>query len=152
MKSLTKCIFILLCLTLLSSSQLFGQEWSAEQKEVLKNMETIFELFANKDLEGGMDYFHDDFITWANVDSLPGNKASLGKNISNTMEKIKNFTYDIKPVAIKIHGNVAIVCYNESVQFNYLDGNVWNQNRRQIDIYMKERDKWVAIGNFPTVD
>ena len=90
MKSLTKCIFIVLCLTLLSSSQLFGQKWSAEQKEVLETMKTRNDLFAQKDIEGGMEYAHDDGISWASVDSLPSNKASFRNDAENFMEKVKN--------------------------------------------------------------
>ena len=152
MKTLTKSILIVLCLTLLSSSQLFGQEWSAEQKEVLENMKTRNDIFAQKDIDGGMEYIHDNVISWVSVDSLPKNKTTLRNNISKTFETLKNFTYDIKPVAIKIYGNTAIICYYASFQFNFLDGTERIQNTRSTEICMKEGDKWVGIGNVDIVD
>ena len=44
MKSFVKFVLLTLCLTLLTSVQLFGQEWSEKQKEVWKNVEKYWDL------------------------------------------------------------------------------------------------------------
>jgi hypothetical protein len=50
MKNLTKSILMVLCLTLLSSAQLFGQEWSEKQKEVLTAVENWWQAWADGDI------------------------------------------------------------------------------------------------------
>ena len=59
-----KYIIIVLCLTSITSAQLFGQEWSAQQKEVWKNVQTYWDLDAKRDIEGFMSYFHSDYCGW----------------------------------------------------------------------------------------
>jgi len=75
MKTITKSMIIAVCITLSISSQLVGQDWSEEQKEVCKNVETYMDLRVKGDLEGFMDYIHDDYSGWTIGDPLPGNKA-----------------------------------------------------------------------------
>jgi len=147
MKTLTKSILIVLCITLLSSSQLFGQEWSEEQKEVWKNVETYWDLGVKKDLEGFMDYFHDDFIGWSNHKALPNNKASRHKSVSHSFETTTVLIQDLQPVAIKIYDNVAIVHYYYSEVSKDVEGKENNESGRWTDILMKQGDKWVMIGD-----
>ena len=147
MKTLSKSILLIVCITLLSSAQLFGQEWSAEQKEVWKNVETYWDLGAKKDLEGFMDYFHDDFIGWSNRNALPNNKASRRKSISHSFETTTVLIQELQPVAIIIHGNVAIVHYYYSEVSKDVEGKENNESGRWTDILMKQGDKWVMIGD-----
>ena len=147
MTTLTKSILIVLCITLLSSAQLFGQEWSAEQKEVWKNVETYWDLYAKGDLEGFMGYIHTDYSGWNNQDALPINKALIGKNVVHEFKTFKVLLYNIQPVAIKIHGDVAIVQYYWSNVIKETEGKEINQKGRWTDILMKQGDKWVLIGD-----
>ena len=147
MKTLTKSILIVLCITLLSSAQLFGQEWSEEQKEVWKNVETYNHLYVKGDLEGFMSYFHDDFIGWSNQNALPQNKAKVRKIMVHEYKTTKTLISDIQPVAIKIHDNVAIVQYYYSLVLQDAEGKEKNDNGRWTDILMKQGDKWVMIGD-----
>ena len=147
MKSITKCILIVLCITLLSTTQLFGQEWSEEQKEVWKNVETYWDLGVKEDLEGIMGYFHDDFIGWSNRRALPNNKASRRKSMSHSFETTTVLIQELQPVAINIHGNVAIVHYYYSELSKDVEGKENNASGRWTDILMKEGDKWLLIAD-----
>ena len=147
MKTLTKSILIVLCITLLSSAQLFGQEWSEEQKEVWKNVETRWEdLEAKQYLEVALAIIHDDCSIWYNQDALPINKATLHKLVVPFRETTKIVIQDIQPVAIKIYDNVAIVHFYYSRIIKNAEGQETNQSGRVTDILMKEGDKWVIIG------
>ena len=64
MKTLSKSILIVLCITLLTSVQLYGQEWSEEQQEVWQALENFFELRTNNDAEGIKALIHKDFVGW----------------------------------------------------------------------------------------
>jgi ketosteroid isomerase-like protein len=130
-----------------TSTQLFGQEWSEEQKEVWKQVETIFDLYVKKDLEGIMDCIHDEFIGWANEDALPVNKASVSKLFEYQFKKYEVLFYEIKPVAINIIGNVAIVQFYYWGVDKYIDGKEINTSGRRTYIFMKEGDEWIEIGH-----
>jgi len=147
MKSLTKSIFIILFITLLSSAPLFGQEWSEEQKEVWKNVETYWDLYAKHDLEGFLGYFHDDFSGWGNQSALPTNKASRRKFIIHSFETTKTLVQDLQPVGINIYGNVAIVQYYYSEVIKDVEGKEVNESGRWTDILMKQGEKWIMIGD-----
>ena len=147
MKTFIKSIFIVLCLTLLSSAQLFGQEWSEEQKEVWNTVETYMGLSAKGDLEGFMGYFHDDYSGWSNQDALPGNKASTRKFLSHIFKARKILVQDLQPVAIKIHSNVAIVQYYYTRILKDAEGKEKNVSGRWTDILLKQGDKWYIIGD-----
>ena len=51
MKCLTKnfAVAAIVCFTVLATTSLFAQEWSAAQKEVWKNVETYNDLWAKRD-------------------------------------------------------------------------------------------------------
>jgi ketosteroid isomerase-like protein len=147
MKTLTKSILKVLCITLLSSAQLFGQEWSEEQKDAWKFIETSWDQWAKEDIEGVLANFHDDFSGWENDAPLPNNKAFFRKNIALWLETGDMLTYNIQPVAIKVFDNVAIVHYYWSNVIKDTKGNVNNDNGRWTDIIMKQGDKWVFIAD-----
>ena len=147
MKIFIKGVLIVLCITLLSSVQLFGQEWSEKQKEVWKNVETYWDFSAKGDVEGFLDYFHDDYSGWNNQDALPDNKATVHKFVSHAFKTRKILVQEIKPVGINIHDNVAIVQYYYSRILRDVEGKEKNISGRWTDILMKQEDKWVMIGD-----
>jgi len=147
MNRFANCLVITLCLTLFISVQLSAQEWSDKQKEVWKNVETYWDLDAKRDLEGVLGYFHDDYSGWFNRSALPGNKASTRKWVGHFFETTKILVQEIKPVAIKIHGNMAVVHYYYSRLVKDVEGKERNRSGRWTDILMKQGDKWVLIAD-----
>lgn len=147
MRFIYKCVLGIVCITLLTSVTGFGQEWSAQQKEVWKNVQTYWDLDAKRDLEGFMSYFHEDYSGWFNLDALPSNKAGVRKFLSHNFKTTKVLVQEIKPVAIKVHGNIAIVHYYFSEVVTDAEGKERNRNGNWTDILMKQGDKWVLIGD-----
>jgi len=147
MRYLSKSIFITVCFILLISVELFGQEWSEQQKEVWKNVETYWDLDTKRDVEGFLNYFHSDYSGWINRSALPSSKGQVGKWIAHGFETTKVLVSEIKPVAIKIHGNIAIVHYYYSRLVKDVEGKQRSRNGRWTDILMKQGDKWVLIGD-----
>jgi ketosteroid isomerase-like protein len=126
---------------------LCAQEWSAAQKEVWKNVETYNDLYAAGDLEKFMAYFHDDYLGWYNRDSLPVTKAELRKWLEHDFKTNKVLVYSVKPVGIKIHGDIAFVDYYYVQTIKDAEGKEKNERGRWTDILMKQGDKWVMIGD-----
>jgi hypothetical protein len=147
MKTLTKDLFIVMCITLLSSAQLFGQEWSEEQKEAWKSVENSWEMSAKHDLEGSLAYIHGDYSGWWNWRALPANKDFLSKIIAHEFETTKVLIQDFQPVEIIILGNVAIVQYYYSRLIKDVEGKEKNDSGRWPDILVKQGDKWFLIAD-----
>ena len=146
-QKISKIMLMLFISMAVLSNTAVAQEWSEEQKEVWAAVETIFDLYVNKDLEGIMDCIHDDFITWPNQDALPTNKASTRKSFTYQFKMFEVSIYEIKPVAIKIYGSVAIVQFYYWGVDKYVEGKEVNSSGRRTYIFMKERDKWIWIGH-----
>jgi ketosteroid isomerase-like protein len=147
MKQLTKTLIMLALFMLPASTSLFAQEWSAAQKEVWKNVETYWGLYAQGNLEGFLGYVHTDYLGWSNNAALPGDKSSNRKWVDHDMKTTKTLVYDVKPVGINIQGNVAIVHYYYNQIVKDLDGKEKASSGRWTDILMKQGDKWVMIGD-----
>lgn len=146
----SKKFFIVLSLlasVALLSTPLQAQEWTEAQKAVWKNVETYWALGAAQDLEGLMAYFHADYLGWDDQNALPSNKASTRKWFEHYLKTTKTLVQEIKPVGIKIHGNIAIVHYYYSEIIKDAEGKEHSHSGRWTDILMKQGDKWVMIGD-----
>jgi ketosteroid isomerase-like protein len=137
----------LIVLAMFLCSGVFAQQWSDAQKEVWKNVETYWDFAAKGDTEGFLSYFHSDFSGWINSAALPHDRATREKFIRFYNPKSKTLLYDIEPLAIKIHGNVAIVHYTYTEVFKYEDEKEQSEQGRWTDILMKQGNKWVMIGD-----
>jgi len=135
-----------LCATFVTAP-LFAQEWSDAQKEVWKNVEAYWALWAQRDLEGFLDYSHSDFSGWRYGSPLPNNKASARKWLTHFFEIRKILVYEVNPVAIQIHGNFAFVHYYYDHRYKDVEAKEKSAQGRWTDILMKQGKKWVVIGD-----
>jgi len=141
-------VFAALWLVMITASvPLFAQEWSAAQKDVWKNVEAYWALYAQGDLEGFLAYVHTDYRGWSYQGALPSDKASTRKWLDHGMKTTKTLVHEVKPTAIQIHGNVAIVHYFYAVLEKDAEGKENGSSGRWTDILMKQGDKWVMIGD-----
>jgi ketosteroid isomerase-like protein len=145
MKNLRISICVM-CFTMFSST-VFAQEWSSAQKEVWTNVETYWDLIADDDIDGFMGYVHRDFSGWGNGQDLPDSGAEREKGMRFNAPNNKTLFQAIKPLAIKIHGNIAIVHYSYALVTKYKEKDEKNVKGRWTDILMKQGDKWVMIGD-----
>lgn len=124
--------------------QAFGQEWSAEQKEVWKMEITYWDFFKEGDIKGYMELWHKDVIAWPHWAQKPVGKEALEKATA-VAPWFKLLSYDLKPLAINIVGNFAFIYY----RFN---NNVRADNQissgRIGHIWMKQDGKWQIIGGY----
>lgn len=124
-----------------------AQEWSAVQKEVWKNVEAYWGMDAAGNLDGFMSYFHDNYMGWDINEPVPMDKASVRKFVEYEYKTTKTIVYNIKPVAINVFGNVAIVDYYYTRILKDAEGKDKSRSGRWADIVMKQGDKWVLIGD-----
>ncbi len=131
----------------LGISSVFAQEWTPAQKEVWKNVNTYWEIMTKGDVNGFLEYFHADYAGWENGEPLPSTKEETRKWLSYSYAEGKVLIFDLKPVAIKIHGDVAIVDYFYTMVKENKDGKKNPETGRWTDILLKQGTKWVLIGD-----
>ena len=112
-------VISLFCLTLLLSvvfvysvnNTVLAQEWSSPQKEVWKAIEADWASYKERNIEALVSNLHPDFLGWGNDYNMPRDKASTLKwrRYYNKTEEV--LIYEVKPVGIRIYGNVAIAHY-----------------------------------------
>jgi ketosteroid isomerase-like protein len=124
-----------------------AQEWSPAQKEVWKNVESYWELGAAEKMDEWLGYFHDDYLGWGYSDALPSGKEAVKKWQSHFFETTESLVYGIKPVAIQIFGEVAIVYYYYASHYVDETGKHKTSQGRWIDVLLKQGDRWVLIGD-----
>jgi ketosteroid isomerase-like protein len=137
----------LLCLAVIVAAPLHAQEWSAAQKDVWKSVEAYWALDAKGDVEGFMSYFDASYMGWSYDSPVPGDRATVKKFITQEYQMSKTLVYDIKPVAIQVHGDFAFVHYYYMQILKNADGKTEEVKGRWTDILMKKGDRWVLIGD-----
>jgi len=142
MKISTKIFIILLSLIFVGffTVQAFGKELSAEQKQVWEVEKATWELSKNgeTDIEKYKANFHKDLFYLGPRSLSPESSNSWARKWKH-FAKVKSF--EIKPLEIKIFGNIAIVmCF-----YNYTDP--WDNvfSGKSTNIYMKEDGKWLLL-------
>jgi ketosteroid isomerase-like protein len=128
-------------------STLFAQEWTAAQKEVWKNVNDYWSLLAKGDVNGFAEYVHPDYIGWDDNSPLPATKEESKKELTYYMQGTKMPLFTIKPLAIKIYGDVAFVHYYFSYVQEMQDGKKKSEKGRWTDILLKQGTRWVLIGD-----
>lgn len=143
---ITQAVFLLLCVLVVVTEQLFSQEFSAAQKEVWKTIEASWTSDAERNVEEFLSYLHPDFVGWSYKQDLPRDKDSQSKWVRFYFKTEKVLIHEIQPVVIKIYDNVAIAHYCYSVVYKDAEDKQKSSKGRYTDILIKEGDKWLFIG------
>ena len=133
-------------IVLLLSFNVQAQQWSAEQKEVWKSVETYSELSANRDATF-INYFDDSYRGWEYNYDAPDTKENIKKIISHRDPNFKILYYTVIPATIWVSGNFAYVHYHYTMLSEAKDGKREWEKGKWTDILMKKNDKWVMVGD-----
>lgn len=148
MKHLIKhLLFCSIILVLADQKAALAQEWSAAQNEVWKAVEQHWQADLEQDLDRAMAYFHDDYLGWWNRDPMPSDKPEIRKWIAHHYKTGKVLVQSIKPVGIKLHGDVALVHYHWARVIQDSEGGEKLTRGRWTDILRKQDGKWLLIGD-----
>jgi len=136
-----------LIVSLAMPSPMAAQQWTPEQQEVWQTVETYTELASQGDLEGFMSYFHEDFLGWVSGQVAPTNKADRWPILEHNMAIREVVQNTLKPAGISIHGDFAIVHYYQMTTSRNAEGEVRTRQSHWTDIFMKQGNRWVLIGD-----
>ena len=123
-----------------------AQEWSDEQKEVLKATQSLCEYWANRDLESYMNSTHKDFSGWFENEPLPVNRSTLKKWEGFWLKDIKIHIWEIQPVSITVSGDVAVIQHYLNTVREDEKGKITVYSK-YTDVFKKENGKWMNIAS-----
>lgn len=139
--------FLTVTVLLLMAVSLFAGEWSAEQKEVWKNVQTYNDLIVNGDVEGFLSYFHEDFSGWHYGSKIPQGLEARAKYIRHFAPQSKTLFSNLTPLSVKVYGDMAIVHYFYADLSKRGDEKEKMESGRWTDILKKQGAKWMLIAD-----
>ncbi len=144
MKYSTKLMVAIFGISLLlfGGVQAFGQEWSAEQKEVWKMEVAYWDLLKEGNLKGYMELWHKDVIAWPHWAPKPIGTQGLEKGTIPWYQFVRS--YDLKPQAINIFDKFAVIYY----RFSWTAPDNRSFSGRIGHFWMKQDGKWQIIGGY----
>ena len=140
-------LFFVSFLFFIVTLNLNAQQWTPEQLEVWKTVQTYTDLANKGDVEGFLSYFDESFSGWPMGSDAAHNKATRAAWIKYFLPLSKNLLSTITPEAIWVKDNFAFVHYYYSDVSKNADGKVSSESGRWTDILMKKGNKWVMIGD-----
>ena len=137
-------VSLLICgLVVFWSFQVFGREWTAEQKEIWEVVVADYELFKQGDWEGILASRHENVVIWWTNEAWPFDKEMAPFNYRTWFDYDKPVKWELEPLAIKVVGNVASVAYTSKFSGKILSG-----RSRNMATWIKQNNKWLMINSF----
>lgn len=147
MKQLLSCFFSVLFLFLFITNFATAQQWTDEQKDVWKGVETYNAVGMSDNPKDFLNYFDDSYFGWNYASETPHTKADAQKSINYWTTKGKVVYYLLTPARIWVNGNFAYVHYYYTQVFEDKDGKPTTEKGRWTDILMKKDGKWIMVGD-----
>jgi ketosteroid isomerase-like protein len=132
---------------LLVPSRVPAQQWSAEEREVWQALEQCTARSVQKDIQGVLACTHDNFTGWWSEDLVPRTKNTTRTFAPIDYEDNTVRAYELRPTAIRVFGNCAIVHYYLQAAVRGKDGKDTTYRVRWTDVMLKEGGRWRWIGD-----
>ena len=117
-------------------------------QETLWNLEHSYWQYVEKnDLAGYSNLWHNDFLGWPSVSSVPVRKDHITDWItSQTSNGLAFKTVEFKPAAIQVTGDVAFACYWVTFRWVDKEGNGPTLTLRITHAWLRSGKEWRIIG------
>ena len=120
--------------------------WSKEQNEVWQCVEDHWDHLINKRVDEFIKYIHDDMMGYGHESPIPVDRPWLEKWVGFWTRSTNIAICELRPIQIKIHGDIAILQYFIfTVEVNAEGGK--RVIRRYTMTWQKTKDRWVVIGS-----
>ena len=143
---------VFLCL-IFSAGQVQAETWSPAEKEVLKAIDDCNLAYKAENLEALLaTCYHDDYVRFRYGAPSTLNKADVHKMTLIEWANSDEVEWWVKPLAMRIVGDVAIVHYYWYARFRDKDGKEANTRQRFTDVWVKQEGKWLKIADHGGTD
>lgn len=143
MKVTTKLALVLLGPLLFSAA--LAQDASNDEADVLLAIEREWEAARKGDHDDVDDMLADDFVGWGKSSPAPRSKRSNSqwRRFGEQMGRVVR--YELYPLSISVHGDVAVAHYLYSTAFKKKGGEIDMSNGRYTDVLIRTGDGWKFI-------
>ncbi len=122
-------------------------DWTPEQKDVWKNIEDHWACLTKGKVKEFLKFIHPQFIGYGHESPLPVDRSWLEHWVGFWAKSTTIPVYEIRPIHIVIHGDIAIVQYLIfTIEINDVDKGK-RVIRRYTMTWQKQKDRWVVIGS-----
>lgn len=135
---------IVFWLGLIANLHALNQEWTKPELEVWKIEAKYWECWIKGDIEGYMRLIHENFIGWPSSSTMPSDKKAAKEFVERLLSQTKLFAFEIKPSAIRIIGDVAVVHY--FLIWKNEEGNQVGSTYRITHTWKRQDSNWQVIG------
>lgn len=139
----TRLVLILIGSTLFSAAS--AQDTTDDEASVLLTIEREWEASRKGDQDEFDDMLTADFMGWGKTSPAPRSKTSTS-NWSRFSEQMGRIVrYEIYPLSITVHGDVAVAHYLYSTAFKDKKGEIEMSNGRYTDVLVRTKDGWKFV-------
>ena len=143
MHRIVRCAVIV---AIASSAAVVGaQEWSADQLEVWKVIETQWQMEQAKNEAWIQSMLHEDFVGWSDENPMPRNKKATARWNEYSRDLSTTHMQQLDPVAIVVEGSTAVAHYYYATASEDADGERETSYGRYTDVLVKTSDGWKFI-------
>jgi uncharacterized protein DUF4440 len=137
-------IFITVCIFVVAPGlQAFGEEWTAEQKEVWDSVEGFWDAMKTGDVYSALERHHDKMQNWISMNPYPAEKKQMRSEYNGLVARYRPTFIKLKPMSISIIEDVANVYYIEK----------WESSNKEVSwsgrvllTMIKKENNWIWIG------
>jgi ketosteroid isomerase-like protein len=129
-------------LALLASSVLSAQELTPAQEEVWQAIEACQANFANENLDGALDCFHEDFSGWRYGDPVPRSKSTTAKFMPVDFQSTETLAFDLRPISIRVFGDFAVAHYFLATATRDHNGDILRERVQWTDVLIRQNGRW----------
>ena len=122
-----------------------AQDIRDDEADVFLTIEREWEASRKNDHDKIADMLTADFMAWDKDSPAPRSKGSTIKWNRVSDEMGRTLRYELYPLSITVHADVAVAHYLYSVAFRSKDGTVEMINGRYTDVLVREDDGWKFI-------
>jgi ketosteroid isomerase-like protein len=144
-KATLASLAILLATFLAPGEPTAAQEWSPEQDEVLSTLHDLWRYSSAGDFESWYALVSEEYRGWSVADPMPFDKEASRRR--NSQRVWKRTFYRIHPLAVDIHGDVAIVFYSFVADMEHPDGSRSTSSGRWTDVFRREGERWLLVAD-----
>ena len=143
MKVSAKLVLILIGSALATTAG--AQDVGDDEADVLLSIEREWEASRKGDQDKVDDMLSDDFMGWGKGSPAPRSKTSTSNWSRFETQMGRVVRYEIYPLSITIHDDVAVAHYLYSRAFKDKEGKIEISNGRYTDILVRSEDGWKFI-------
>ena len=139
----TRLMLILLGALLVSATM--AQDTTDDEADVLLAIEREWDATQKGDQDDIDDMLTQDFMGWGKSSPAPRSKSSNSQWRRFREQMGRVVRYELYPLSITIHGDVAVAHYLYSTAFKSEDGEIEMSNGRYTDVLERTEDGWKFV-------